>query len=186
MDEQSKQNGLDPALERVSEMFDRSPIALTLADTRRDDVPLILANQSFLDICGYSRDEVVGRNCRFLQSDLDNSAARAELKEALAAGTNCQVVLSNRRKNGEIFDNLLFMQALQDREGTPIYFIGSQFELERNVTKEGIDNHLGHINDAVRSVIETQSQLRSEQRRMLANAAFNVASAYLSLSNNDT
>ena len=43
-------------------------------------MPLVVANGAFLDLSGYARDEVLGRNCRFLQDDLENEEARAEVR----------------------------------------------------------------------------------------------------------
>ena len=170
-----------PGLERLEELFENSPVALTLADMTLPDVPLVVANRAFCDLSGFSRDEIVGRNCRFLQDDLDNIVARAEVREVLARAGQGQVVLRNRRKDGEAFDNLLFLQALIERDGTTRYFLGSQFLLERSVTERRIESHLAQIDLAVARAVETQMNLRAEQRRMFANAAHAVANAWLAL-----
>jgi len=170
-----------PGLERLEELFERSPVALTLADLSAPDVPLVVANSAFLDLTGYGRSEVVGRNCRFLQDDLDNDAARAEVRSVLRVNGQGQVVFRNRRKDGEAFDNLLFLQALIERDGATRYFLGSQFLLEPSTTDRRIDSHLAQIDLAVARAVETQKSLRAEQRRMFANAAHAVANAWLAL-----
>ncbi|MEE4120633.1 MAG: PAS domain-containing protein [Paracoccaceae bacterium] len=170
-----------PGLGRLAELFERSPVALTLADTTLPDAPLVLANAAFLDLTGYGRDEVAGRNCRFLQADLPNDEARAETRQVLASGGQGQVVFRNRRKDGEAFDNLLFLQALVDRGGGSRYFLGSQFPLDRSVTERRIDAHIAQIDAAVARAVEAQETLRAEQRRMFANAAHAVANAWLAL-----
>lgn len=172
---------LDPELERLDELFERSPVALTLSDTEQDDMPLVLANSAFLKLTGYQRDEVIGRNCRFLQTDLPNVTARAEAREVIRHAGQGQVVFRNRRKDGEVFDNLLFLQALVDRGGGARYFLGSQFLLDPQVTEGRIDSHIGHIDAAVARAVETQTRLKAEQRRMFANAAHAVANAWLAL-----
>jgi PAS domain S-box-containing protein len=168
-------------LERLAELFERSPVALTLADTTLPDQPLVLANAAFLDLTGYARDEVTGRNCRFLQAGLPNDAARAEARQVIAACGQGQIVFRNRRKDGEEFDNLLFLQGLVERGGGTRYFLGSQFPLDRAVTERRIDAHIAHIDTAVARAVESQQTLRAEQRRMFANAAHAVANAWLAL-----
>lgn len=174
-------DGAEAGLARLEELFERSPVALTLADTHRPDAPLVLANSAFLDLTGYARDEVLGRNCRFLQADRPNETARAEAREVIAASAQGQIVFRNRRKDGEAFDNLLFLQALIDRGGGARYFIGSQFLLEKGVTEGRIDGHLAQIDAAVARAVEAQASLRAEQRRMFASAAHAVANAWLAL-----
>ncbi|MEL6207545.1 MAG: PAS domain-containing protein [Pseudomonadota bacterium] len=176
---EGKGPGEAAALERVSAMFERSPVALTLADAYQPDMPLIIANQAFLTLSGYERDEVVGRNCRFLQGRRDNVAARLEIRETITEAGQAQVLLHNVRKNGEPFDNLLFLQALVERDGRARYFIGSQFELTDAVTAERIDRHVTHVDAAVGQVVAAQHHLRAEQRRMFANAAHAVALTWL-------
>jgi len=168
-------------LGRLSDLFEKSPVALTLADACAPDMPLVVANHAFLAMTGYDRDEVMGRNCRFLQADLPNSEARAEVHAVIAGGRQGQIVFRNRMKSGEPFDNLLFLQGLDDRSGTPRYFLGSQFLLERSVTERRINSHLAHFDAALARMLEQQNGLRVEQRRMFANAAYAVANAWMSL-----
>ena len=171
----------DAGLGRLEELFERAPVALTLADTAQPDTPLVLVNGAFLRLSGYERDEVVGRNCRFLQSDLPNDDARAEARAVIAAGGQGQIVFRNRRKDGEPFDNLLFLQGLVERRGGCRYVLGSQFLLERSVTERQVDRHIAQIDAAVARAVESQETLRAEQRRMFANAAHAVANAWLAL-----
>lgn len=168
-------------LAKLEDLFERSPVALSLADVSAPDQPLIVANRAFLDLTGYGRHEVIGRNCRFLQSDLPNDEARAEVREVIAARGQGQVVFRNRRKSGEEFDNLLFLQALVERDGGSRYFLGSQFPLEKSVTERRIESHIAQIDAAVARAVEAQANLRAEQRRMFANAAHAVANAWLAL-----
>jgi PAS domain S-box-containing protein len=174
-------DGKRDALLRLADMFDRSPVALTLADFRQPDLPLVVANKAFLELSGYGRDEVIGRNCRFLQADLPNDPARAEVRACIAERTNRQVVFHNRRKDGVAFDNLLFLQALVERDGTAAFFLGSQFLLDRGVDERRIERHLAAVDTAVAQAVMTHESLRAEQRRMLANAAHAVATAWLTL-----
>ena len=174
-------DGKGDGLARLAAMFDKTPVPLTLADAARPDLPLVVANVAFLRLTGYWRDEVIGHNCRFLQADLPNADARAEARACIAETGARQIVFRNRHKDGTRFDNLLFMQALVERDGRARYFLGSQFPLDATVTENSIDRHVARIDKAVADAIETHSGLRAEQRRMLANAALAVANAWLAL-----
>ena len=138
-------------------------------------------NQAFEQRSGYSAEEVIGRNCRFLQDDLPNDDARAEARTVLRHGGQGQIVFRNRRKDGEIFDNLLFLQGLAERRGGTRYVLGSQFLLDPEVTGPRIDAHLAEIDKSLARAVESQANLRAEQRRMFANAAHAVANAWLAL-----
>ena len=177
----ASKDGKRDALERMTEMFDRSPVALTLADLRQGDQPLVIANRAFCALTGYARDEVLGRNCRFLQADLANGPARAEVHGCIAQGGTLQVVFHNRRKDGEAFENLLFLQCLVEADGSVGYALGSQFLLEPDVTEGRIDRHLSEFDAAVDAAVSVHENLRSAQRRMLADAAHSVATAWLTL-----
>lgn len=177
---QEKDGKQDP-LDRLVDIFERSPVALTLADGTDPELPLLVANRAFLDLTGFAREEVIGRNCRFLQADLENVTARAEVRDCIAQNGSCQVVFHNRRKGGEAFENLLFVQALVQRNGEAAYFLGSQFLLDTSVSEQRIDRHLAEIDAAVGQAVAKLEHLRAQQRRMLANAAHAVANAWLSL-----
>ncbi|RUA22478.1 PAS domain-containing protein [Billgrantia gudaonensis] len=66
---------------------------VTIADMRQPDIPLIYVNGAFERITGYSRDEVLGRNCRFLQGSDTDEQALAELRQALAEVSRASVTL---------------------------------------------------------------------------------------------
>lgn len=106
-----------------------SPIATAVTLTTRADNPLVAVNQPFCDLTGYSREEVIGRNCRILAGPETEPEARAALREAIAAGAPAMVELSNYRKDGSVFRNAVMIAPLRSAEGEVIGFVGSQMDV---------------------------------------------------------
>ena len=78
---------------------------------------------------GYTRDEIVGRNCRFLQTDDRDQDALAQLREAMDKKEPVEVTLRNYRKDGSLFYNRLSVRPLLDPDGRVIYFLGVQYDV---------------------------------------------------------
>jgi PAS domain S-box-containing protein len=85
----------------------RMPMILT--DPNLDDNPIVFANRAFQDLTGYEEDEVVGRNCRFLQgANTDREAVRA-IREAVEGRYAIQTELLNYKRDGTPFWNALYL-----------------------------------------------------------------------------
>ena len=104
---------------------------MVVTDPRLPDNPIVLANQAFLDLSGYSADEVVGRNCRFMQGPHTDRAEVAKLREAIAAEQEATVELLNYRKDGTTFWNELFLSPVQDDTGNLLYFFSSSKDISK-------------------------------------------------------
>ena len=86
-----------------------SSCGITITDMRDASQPLIFVNAAFERITGYSCEEVIGKNCRFLQGPDRQQPALVELRAALKQGTDCSVNLQNYRKDGTPFWNELIL-----------------------------------------------------------------------------
>ena len=102
---------------------------MVIADARQPDYPIVLANQAFLDLTGYSSEEIVGRNCRFLQGQSTSASDIAEVRSAIADGRSTTVELLNYRKNGKAFWNQLHISPIYDEAGDLAYFFASQADV---------------------------------------------------------
>jgi diguanylate cyclase (GGDEF)-like protein/PAS domain S-box-containing protein len=87
--------------------LDALGVAVCLADAAYDDQPLVYVNTAFERLTGYSAEEALGRNPRFLQGPDTDPDAIAELRDAIAHGRDCRVTLRNRRRDGTPFWNEL-------------------------------------------------------------------------------
>jgi PAS domain S-box-containing protein len=113
-------------LELAAIALDRTRMPMAVTDPRQPDNPIVLANQAFLDLTGYSAEAVVGRNCRFLQGDGTSGATVAEIRAAIAEERECTIELLNYRKDGSAFWNQLHISPIHDDEGKLLYFFASQ------------------------------------------------------------
>jgi PAS domain S-box-containing protein len=113
----------------LNAFFERSPIPLTLASPIFDDCPVILCNDPFLKLTGYTRDEVIGRNCRFLQGRNTDPKARARLRTAIIDHREALVPITNYRKDGTEFENYVFLLPIFDSNQNLLYMLGSQCDI---------------------------------------------------------
>lgn len=104
---------------------------VTISDVNKPDYPLVYVNPGFERMTGYSAEEVLGRNCRFLQKDDRGEAALAEIREALQNEQPCRVTLRNYRKGGTLFWNELTLYPLHNEAGLLTHYVG----IQRDVTQ---------------------------------------------------
>jgi PAS domain S-box-containing protein len=108
-----------------------SRMPMVVSDPRLPDNPIIFTNDAFLEMTGYGRDEVLDRNCRFLQGPETDRGAVRELARGIAARENVATEIVNYRKDGTSFWNALFVSPIYDADGTLMYFFASQLDVSR-------------------------------------------------------
>ena len=104
-------------------------MAICLSDPRQEDHPIVFANRAFQELTGYREEEVLGRNCRFLQGPDTDRTQVAQIRTAIEQEKVTVVELLNYRKNGESFWNALHLGPIYDDDGTLLYFFGSQWDV---------------------------------------------------------
>jgi len=104
-------------------------MAICLCDPATPDLPIVFANRAFRRLTGYSEDEIIGRNCRFLQGPKTDPEPIARIREAIANEDVVVVELLNYRKNGTTFWNALHLGPIYNDEGELVYFFGSQWDV---------------------------------------------------------
>jgi PAS domain S-box-containing protein len=126
-----KSDGLIPFV--LTQILDSCVNGVTLSDPDLPDNPIVYANKAFEEISGYTQDEIVGRNCRFLHREDCDPEALDTIRQALKRHEACTVTLLNYRKNGEPFHNRLSIKPLVDQEGNVIYYLGVQYDVTDKV-----------------------------------------------------
>ena len=160
--------------------LNRAPYPLTLSDLDCDNQPLIYMNRAFRDMTG-TTDAHLGQNCRFLQGDLENDAARAEIRLALEENRRTQVILKNRRMNGEMFHNLLLLEPISNKLDNRRLALGAQFELAGHELGEFNEEPVQENGFLSKSITDIALQLRLERRRVAANSAVQLVQSFLTL-----
>ena len=104
-------------------------MAICLTDPNQDDNPIVFANRAFRSLTGYEEDEIIGRNCRFLQGPNTRQKPLEQLRTAIEKEDVVVVELLNYRKDGSSFWNALHLGPIYDDKGELIYFFGSQWDV---------------------------------------------------------
>ncbi|MEL6167491.1 MAG: PAS domain S-box protein [Pseudomonadota bacterium] len=143
----------------LATVIDRSPTSVTIAEVS-DEMPLIYLNDAFVDLSGYTREEMLDRNCRFLTAEAPDAPGRIAIRKAVARRGSGTFVLRNRRKDGTEFWNQLQLFPIENQDGTATHMVATQTD----------------VTDRVRAEEE-----RDEARRRLESALAATSEAFLIL-----
>nr|AML77625.1 putative LOV domain-containing protein [Ignatius tetrasporus] len=113
----------EPAQQALSAL----KVAYVISDPHAPDCPIVYASQQFLELTGYPKEQVVGRNCRFLQGQRTSKRKVLEMRDALREERACHVCLLNYKQNGEPFWNQFYLCPLFDGQQQLKYYVGMQF-----------------------------------------------------------
>ena len=102
---------------------------LVIADAKQPDVPIVYANDSFCTMTGYEREEIIGRNCRFLQGVDTDRATVVAIHNAVHSGSRFEADVLNYRKNGQPFWNRLLVVPIHSDTGELTHFFASQIDV---------------------------------------------------------
>ena len=146
--------------------MDEAPVGITITDPERPDNPLIYANESFQRVTGYPVEDVLGRNCRFLQGERTDAEAVATIREGIEAAEPVTVELLNYRRDGEPFWNEVTVAPLRDAAGAVTHYVGFQVDVTARKEaqlalaseRERLDRLVDRINGLLADVTELLMQ----------------------------
>jgi PAS domain S-box-containing protein len=151
---------------------ERTRMPMVVSDPNQPDNPIVLANQAFLDLTGYTADEVIGRNCRFLQGPDTQQRAIEAIRQGLATGQHfVEVELLNYRKDGSSFWNQLVISPVHDENGSIIYYFASQKDesstrlaREMAITEKALLKEVDHRSMNALALVESILKLTKANR----------------------
>ncbi|WP_098107380.1 PAS domain-containing protein [Novosphingobium sp. PC22D] len=156
-------------------MIKNSPIAALIADPHSEDTPIIACNDAFLELTGYEREEVIGRNCRFLAGPDTEPWQSQRMRIAIRERRPVQVELLNYRKDGSTFRNAVLIAPIFDADGRIEWFLGSQVE----VPEDGRDGEAnGHRVQSARTRFAAASPRQREILVKMAEGKLNKQIAF--------
>ncbi|MFC7041975.1 PAS domain S-box protein [Halonotius sp. GCM10025705] len=124
-------------LRMKTEAIDAAPIGITITDPTQEDNPMIYVNDKFCELSGYDRDEILGRNCRFMQAGLSQKESIDAIRNAIDANEPVSTTVRNVKKDGTEFWNLVTIAPVKDKTGDVQNWIGFQQDVtEQRQRKE--------------------------------------------------
>ncbi|MGY1754711.1 SpoIIE family protein phosphatase [Blastococcus sp. SYSU D01042] len=126
----------DPVRALREQAIVATDICFAITDPHQPDNPLVWVNPAFTRVTGYSLEESVGRNCRFLQGPQSDPLAVARIREAIEERRPARVTLLNYRADGTAFWNQLSLTPVFDGQGELISFVGVQSDVTARVSVE--------------------------------------------------
>ena len=152
-------------------------MSMIITDPRRADNPIVFVNDAFLRLSGYGRDEVIGKNCRFLQGPKTDKAAIAEIRTAIADKTDVAVDILNYRKDGSTFWNALYISPVSNDKGELQFFFASQLDVsdrkrsEHRITadKDRFEKAVKERTAELEAALEAQTTLLHEVDHRVKN-----------------
>lgn len=130
---------------------------ITISDCNLPDYPLIYVNDAFVKMTGYDAEEILGKNCRFLQrgdSDLSALSASYIIKLAMLTQEPCLVTLKNYRKDGTIFWNELSLTPIKNENDVITHYLGIQKDVSAQVILSKTLHEENHLLKSDKQMLE--------------------------------
>ena len=142
-------------IQLLEAMLDGSKVGTIVTDPAQEDNPIIYANHTFTEMTGYAKEELLGRNCRFLQGPKTAPDAVDQIRQAIKNQEKTTVILRNYRKDGTPFWNRLAIAPVTV-EGK-LYFIGTQTDITvEKMQQEAINENESEIEKLMLPILSIQ------------------------------
>lgn len=170
------QTGEKLDLDILSKVLDATNTGIVITDNLLPDNPIIYCNPAFEEMSGYTREEIIGHNCRFLQGKDRGQEQRATIAKAIAKGENCQVEIRNYTKTGKLFWNELYISAVKDNNGSVTNFIGIQNDVTSR-KKSQLELEMSQAD--MEKKIEERTQMLKESQQYLKSIVETIRESLL-------
>ncbi|HEX8445968.1 MAG TPA: PAS domain-containing protein [Sphingomonas sp.] len=145
-----------------------SPIPSVISDPRLPDNPIVACNTAFCELTGYPREEVVGRNCRFLSGPATEPWLTEEIRRGVREHRPVLVEILNYKRSGQPFRNAVLVAPIYDEQDDLLYFLGSQVEIDADAATP---SSMRRIRAA--EMVRTLSPRQSQVLKLVANGMLN-------------
>ncbi|MFD2287024.1 PAS domain-containing protein [Pedobacter petrophilus] len=154
-------NNIRQDFDLLTRAIDASVSGIIITDNREPDNPIIYCNSAFEKISGYTRSEIIGHNCRFLQWEDRSQKERSIIREAVSQGKSCTLEIRNYRKNGDLFWNELFISPVVDENNNVTHFIGVQHDVSQ---RKKVEQDLWQQQEVMeRQIVKRANSLRESE-----------------------
>jgi len=116
-----------------------------LSDPRLPDNPIVFATPGFYKLTGYTAEQVLGRNCRFLQGSGTDPKTVDIVRKAIQSGSDCTVCILNYKADGTPFWNQFFVAALRDSDNCIVNYVGVQTEIEPDAGANALEDRVNAV-----------------------------------------
>tara|TARA_Y100000034_G_C6730871_1_gene323760 strand:- start:256 stop:690 length:435 start_codon:yes stop_codon:yes gene_type:complete len=120
----------------LDQVLDSLNMSLLITDPSQKDNPIVYANKRFYEMTGYKEEEVIGKNCRFLQGPETDKKTVTKIRKSIKEGKEFVVIIKNYKKNGTPFWNKLYIAPVKDNRGKIINFVGIQDDATPKLLKK--------------------------------------------------
>ncbi|MBE9184511.1 PAS domain S-box protein [Microcoleus sp. LEGE 07076] len=153
-------------------LYDRAMAAtstgIVVSDATNPEHPIIYCNPAFESMTGYRLQQIIGKNCRFLQGSDTDSDALKTIRQALQTESECQVILKNYRQDGTVFWNDLSISPVRDRTGKLTHFIGVQRDItDRKQAQQALHNSEAQSREQAAQLAAALDELKATHSQLV-------------------
>lgn len=153
-------------------LYDRAIAAtstgVTISDATHPEHPIIYCNPAFESMTGYRREEILGKNCQFLQGSDTDPVAVEIIRKALRTKSECKVILKNYRKDGTTFWNCFSISPVRDRTGKLTHFIGVQRDItDSKQAEEALHNSEAQSREQAAQLAAALDELKATHSQLV-------------------
>ena len=176
---------VDPA-RLFEQSLEQTRMAIAISDPHQPDNPLVFVNRAFETLTGYGRKEVIGRNCRFLQTPQTDPRELERLRRGIEARDTIVVELENARKDGTRFVNSLHVGPIYDEGGRLTHHYGSQWDVtelidsrleirRQNLVTRELRHRVGNLFGIISSVVRMSGRGETDVETVIDKASERIA-----------